>query len=120
MRKHLGCLVLAFGLVCTRLAHAAGTLKLSTGLIYKIQCEGRLLVSAVGNDEILRLEALPKELGCGALLKPTGKLGTTNLVLETSTGTLTRWVEVQGPASPNARPPLEFQLRVEAQGRATE
>jgi len=64
-------------------------LRIFPGFVTKVQCEGRLLVSAVGNDALVQLEALPKELGCGVILKPTGRgLGKTNLILETSTGTI--------------------------------
>ena len=66
------------------------------GFVTKIQCEGRLLVSAVGNDAIVQLEALPRELGCGVILKPLAKAtGKTNLLLETSTGTVDQELEVR-------------------------
>ena len=69
-------------------------LHLKVGFIQKISCNGRLYVSAVGNDSLVRLEALPKELGCAVILKPTGIIGTTNLILETSTGTVMKRLEV--------------------------
>ena len=69
-------------------------LRLKIGFVHKVLCSGRLYVSAVGNDSLVRLEALPKELGCAVILKPTGIIGSTNLILETSTGTIERKLEV--------------------------
>jgi hypothetical protein len=72
------------------------------GFVTKIQCEGRLLVSAIGNDSLVQLEALPKELGCGAILKPLARSpGKTNLLLETSTGTIDQEIEIR-VGTPNA------------------
>lgn len=67
---------------------AADVLKLKVGFVTKLACEGRLFVSAVGNDRLVSLEALPKELGCAVMLKPIGGVGETNLILETSSGTV--------------------------------
>lgn len=67
---------------------AVEVLKLKVGFVKKLTCEGRLFVSAVGNDRLVHLEALPKELGCAVILKPIGGVGETNLILETSTGTV--------------------------------
>lgn len=64
------------------------------GYLTRIQCEGRLLLSAVGNDALVRIDAFPKELGCGVILKPNGPAGRTNLILETSTGTIERIIVV--------------------------
>ena len=76
-------------------AHAdENTIQLKLGFVQKIPCTGKLFISAVGNDNLVRLEALPKELGCAVILKPTGLLGKTNLILETSTGTVIRALEV--------------------------
>ena len=70
-------------------------IKLYPGFVVKVQCEGKLLVSAIGNDAWITLEALPKELGCGVILKPTGRgIGKSNLLLETSTGTIDREVDI--------------------------
>lgn len=92
-------------------AFASEGIRLHPGYIVKVHCEGRLLVSAVGNDSLVRLEALPKELGCGVLLKPLAPAGRTNLILETSAGTLNRTVEIQAVArSPHAED-LEFFLK---------
>jgi hypothetical protein len=73
---------------------AEDILKLKVGFVHKISCNGKLYVSAVGNDGLVRLEALPKELGCAVILKPTGLIGTTNLIMETSTGTIEKMVEI--------------------------
>jgi hypothetical protein len=87
--------LLAFWSLLVGSAQASSGIRVFPGFVTKVQCEGRLLVSAVGNDELVLLEALPKELGCGVILKPTGKaLGVTNLLLETSTGTIERELQV--------------------------
>ena len=78
-------------------AHGADdVLRLKVGFVKKLSCEGRLFVSAVGNDRLVHLEALPKELGCAVILKPTGKNGTTNIVLETSSGSIERVITIEG------------------------
>lgn len=74
------------------------TIRLYPGYVTRIECNGRLLVSAVGNDALVRLEALPKELGCGVLLKPLATSGRTNLILETSAGTIEQVLEIEAPA----------------------
>ncbi|MBU6154133.1 MAG: hypothetical protein KGP28_07510 [Bdellovibrionales bacterium] len=73
----------------------ADTLRLKFGYVEKLSCKGKLFVSAVGNEALVHLEALPKELGCGVILKPLQRSGKTNLILETSTGTVIRTVEVR-------------------------
>lgn len=88
-------------------------IRIFPGFVTKVQCEGKLYVSAVGNDQHIQLEALPKELGCGVILKPTGRgLGKTNLLLETSTGTIDREVDIV-EGIPTAR---ERVIRVRAGG----
>ena len=82
-------------------------LKLWPGYVYRLRCEGRLLVSAVGNEALLQLEALPKELGCGAILKPLAPSGRSNILLETSTGSIARSVEI---ARTGSEPTLEIRL----------
>jgi hypothetical protein len=84
-------------------------LQLQAGFVYRIHCQGRLLVSAVGDDRLLRLEALPKEMGCGALIKPLQSSGKTNLILETSAGSIVRLVELL-PLSSGRAPSLEIKL----------
>ena len=64
------------------------SIHLRIGFVQKVPCKGRLYLSAVGNESLVRLEALPKEVGCGVVLKPMGRIGETNLILETSSGTV--------------------------------
>jgi hypothetical protein len=90
------------------------TLQLYPGYVTRIRCEGRLFASAVGNEAQVRLEAFPKELGCGALLKPLVANGRTNLILETSAGTIEQVLEI----SPSKRPPVKEQLSVSIKGVA--
>ena len=85
---------------------------LRPGFVTKVHCDGRLLVSAVGNEALVQLQALPKELGCGVLLKPLATLGESNLILETSAGTVTALVEVKAGQSP----PRPGELNVELKG----
>jgi hypothetical protein len=88
-------IVVAVGLSASAAGATPPSLRLYVGFVTKLQCEGRLLVSAVGNESLVQLEALPRELGCGAILKPTGRAtGRTNLLLETSTGTLDLEIEI--------------------------
>ena len=54
----------------------------------------RLLISAVGDEQLVELSALPRELGCGVLLKPKVDRGKTNLILETTSGTVNQVVEI--------------------------
>ncbi len=74
--------------------HFTGDIKLYFGFVTKVYCEGKLLASAVGNDELIKLEPLPKEIGCGVVLKPIQKFGKSNLLIETSTGTIQVLIEV--------------------------
>jgi hypothetical protein len=84
--------------------------QLYPGYVTRIQCEGRLLVSAVGNTALVQLEAMPKELGCGVLLKPLAS-GRTNLIVETSAGTIERvLVAVEGHTAPSSSD-LVFRFR---------
>ena len=93
------------------LAAADDSVRLYPGYVSRIQCEGKLLVSSVGNESLVRLEALPRELGCGVLLKPVGPAGRTNLILETSTGTIERVIEVAPPKGSPAQGDLHFRLK---------
>ncbi len=92
-------------------AYAADRISLYPGYVTKIHCDGRLLVSAVGNDALVRLDALPKELGCGVLLKPVVSGGYSNLILETSAGTISTLIEIEPKAKPPKASELEFQLK---------
>lgn len=75
-------------------ASASSVLPLPIGYVTKVTCNGRLLISAIGNDRLVELSALPRELGCGALLKPRADRGKTNLVLETTSGTVIQLIEI--------------------------
>ena len=76
------------------LAGTSNIVYLRAGFVQKISCEGRLYLSAVGNDTLVQLEPLPKELGCAVILKPLASRGRTNLILETSAGNITRAIEI--------------------------
>lgn len=95
-------------LISVALGQEPATIGLTPGYIYKFRCEGRLLVSGVGSDSLIRLEPLPKELGCGVLVKPLGRTGTSNLILETSTGTVSRLIEVRTSTSKPRTSDLEI------------
>lgn len=71
-----------------------GVLTLKFGFVQKVPCKGRLYTSAVGNENLVRLEALPKELGCAVILKPISSTGQTNLILETSVGTVEKLLSI--------------------------
>ncbi len=88
-------IALVLFLVATSHARASSEATvLYAGYITKIRCEGKLLISAVGSPELLALEALPPQVGCGVLVKPLQKSGRTNLALETSTGSVNLLVEI--------------------------
>jgi len=91
---------------------ASDIVRLYSGFISKIRCEGRLLVSAIGNDTLVRLEPLPKELGCGVLLKPTSERGRTNLVLKTSAGTVKRIVLILNGSDTKGPHVSELEIQV--------
>ena len=94
---------------------AAEGIRVYPGFVTKVQCEGKLFVSAVGNDLLVQLEALPKELGCGVILKPTGRAtGKTNLLLETSTGTIDQELEVSEGVPTRA----QRVVRIKARGQS--
>jgi hypothetical protein len=88
-------------------AFAASALQLPVGYIIKATCHGRLLISAVGDEQLVELSALPRELGCGVLLKPKVERGKTNLILETTSGTVNQVVEI----TKNAPRLLEVELK---------
>lgn len=85
----------------------ASVIEIYPGYLTKIHCDGRLLVSAIGNDSLVRLEALPRELGCGAILKPKAQKGRTNLFLETTAGTVSRVIEITP-----SKMPTNFELQL--------
>ena len=83
---------------------AAPSITLYPGYVTRLRCEGRLLVSAVGDDRLVRLETLPKELGCGIVLKPMAGEGRSNLLLETSAGSFEAILQLApGKRKPEAR-----------------
>src|SRR5262249_44365024 len=88
----------------------AGVIHLYPGYVTKVACEGRLFVSAVGNDQQGILSALPKEIGCGVLLKPVGGSGRTNLLLETSTGAVSRVLDISASKPPPHTSDLTYHL----------
>jgi len=75
---------------------------LYVGYVTRVECQGRLLISAIGNDSLVRLEALPKEIGCGVLLKPLATQGETNLLLETSSNTVKAILRIVPHGRPQA------------------
>ncbi len=104
--------VLALLLLMGTPGYGAPPVKIYPGFVSKLRCEGRLYVSAIGNDRLVQLDALPKEMGCAVLLKTLAGEGQTNLVLETSTGTILRIVEIVPSVIPSSGL-LEIQLRAE-------
>jgi hypothetical protein len=87
-------LLFLFGVGLSSLsAQAKSTLILKKGFLKKVECKGRLYASGVGDEEIVELDVLPSNLGCGVILKPVAR-GATNLILETSTGTIEKNITV--------------------------
>jgi hypothetical protein len=101
-------LIYLFGVLLGPYSAAAaappGALTLQVGMLLKVNCKGRLQVSAVGDDRRLQVEALPKQLGCAVILKPL-RPGRTNLILETSAESLMRNVVIKAGSEPK---PPEF------------
>lgn len=88
------------------------TLRFKPGYVYKIRCEGRLLISSIGNESLIQAAPLPKEIGCGMILKPIAPKGSTNLLIETSIGTIQRLIEVD----PNTPSPTEKEFILTSEG----
>lgn len=105
-------ILLAFGLGWSANASERNIVKLYPGYVTKILCKGRLLVSALGDDQIVQKSALPSEVGCGLLLKPLAFSKRTNLILETSTGTVKRTIEIAKPGV--EQPSVQAEILVEA------
>ncbi|MGE4108222.1 MAG: hypothetical protein AB7F66_13490 [Bacteriovoracia bacterium] len=91
--------------------NASENITLFSGFITKVRCEGRLLTSSIGNEQIVQLEALPKEVGCAVLLKPLSSTGKTNLILETSSGSVKTLVSL------SSETPALGSLQVELKGQ---
>jgi len=91
---------------------SAETMKLTlfSGYLAQVHCRGRLFLSSVGDSRIVQWEAFPKELGCGVVLKPKGMLGSTDLLLKTSTGDVHLIVEVRKPLIEVQPRSLEFEV----------
>lgn len=79
----------------------AATLVLYSGYLTKLSCSGKLLAASAGNTRIVQIEALPKDLGCGVLIKPLAPEGRTNLFIEASTGTYQLILEIDGSKKPS-------------------
>lgn len=97
------------------LAASAGpqVVTLFAGYVSQVKCVGRLLVSAIGNDRLVQLEPLPKDLGCGVVLKPLlNDAGRTNLLLETSAGSVSLIVVIHKGGQPS---PKELTVEVSSQ-----
>jgi hypothetical protein len=62
--------------------------------LHRVPCKGRIYVSAIGNESNVRLEELPREFGCGVILKPLVASGQTSLILETLVGTDEKAIEI--------------------------
>lgn len=94
----MNCLLLIAILSGTGLSTAEASkpelIRIYSNYVTSVRCEGRLLISAIGNENLFRLEPLPQGIGCGVLIKPLSAKGRTNLFLETSTGTIEKVVEV--------------------------
>lgn len=104
--------LIAFTLINpTPLIAANESIQLYRGFITKIKCDGKLIASSIGDDRLVELEPLPGELGCAVLLRPKLDSGTTNLILETSTGSELRILQVSTSKSTPSLKSLEISLR---------
>jgi len=89
-------------------AGAKPTIRLFPGYISKITCDGKLVVSAVGNESIVRIEPLPNTLGCAVLIRPSTNSGRTNLILETSAGSIRATLDIR-VGTPQ---PMDLEIRM--------
>lgn len=94
-RKNFVFLIAAASLLASAPLHAKETLTLRKGFLKRVECKGRLYASGVGDDSIVEMEVLPSNLGCGVILKPVAA-GSTNLILETSTGSIEKNLTIIG------------------------
>lgn len=97
-----GAMLLGFAFMSAAAIADVQTIKVYPGYHKRIECVGRLYVSSIGNDSLIRLEALPKEVGCGVILKPLQKVGRTNLILETSSGSSQSIVVIDPSTTPSS------------------
>ena len=77
------------------------TIILYAGFGREIVCEGRLLGSYLGNTAIIDKDVVPPELGCGLILTPTIRAGSTNLIIKTSVGGAQRILEIRSAPPSN-------------------
>ena len=82
-------------------ALAAEPLVLKPGFVRKLHCEGKLYLSSIGNPNLVELQALPKEIGCGVFGSTLASTGETDLILETSVGTISRVIEIRAQELPS-------------------
>lgn len=64
------------------------------GYVTRLECIGNLKLTAIGDSKLVQLEALPKDQSCGVLLKPLAPSGRTNLLLESSAGSVLKILEI--------------------------
>jgi hypothetical protein len=93
-KKRFALIILA-GALATTSVYAKEPLRLRLGFVKKLECRGKLYLSSIGDSKVVELEALPPTLGCAAVLKPKAA-GSTNLILETSSGSSEYEVVVTG------------------------
>jgi hypothetical protein len=98
--KATGALLLVFSMQAYAATYEKVTLH--PGFVTKLQCRGKVLVFAIGNESLVRLEPLPNEMGCGVILKAQASSGTTNLILETSSGSYKPMIEIQNKTKPSS------------------
>ena len=103
-------------LVCAALSQASARAEMQNlsvfhGFVTKIRCDGRILAKSGGSDQLLQVEPLPQALGCGVFVRPLSKSGSTNLILETSAGTIHRIISI---IDTQGRVPKESELVVSA------
>jgi len=109
--KKLSLLAISVSLISTHAVKAdqRTTLSLYVGYLTQIHCRGRLFLSSVGNPHLIHWEAFPKEMGCGVVLQPKGLLGSTDLLIKTSTGDFHFILDVKKPSPAITTEHLEYQ-----------
>lgn len=94
--------------VITNASNADETIKLYSGYVTKVSCKGKLLLSSVGDELLVKLDAYPSQLGCGLLLKPLQSQGKTNLILESSSYSIQSVIEIRKSHPDNADLKIEL------------
>ena len=115
--KRLGLICLFLGQVT--LAADPPPIVIYYGYITQIHCKGTLYTSSVGSDELINLEPIPKNLGCGVLLQPEKDSGFTDVLLKTNTGDMHRIIEIKKSSRPVTPSQLEIWLSPDGKGDAT-